>query len=245
MKKAILFGNNYSGDLALRGCINDVENTEEFLKTQNFQTKLIKEVSCDQFAQECSTFTQNAKRKDQLYFHFSGHGFQVPDDNGDESDGKDEAALLGDGSGIRDDDIKSLLINPVKDKRITMFVVFDTCHSGSMCDLRYSYLNGKTSIYDKHYPATYAIIASLSGCQDTQTSADTVMKDLKTGQNESQGALTGTFLKVLSEASPSMNICLFVDKIRDELKKAGYSQYPVLQSSCGISRLTLRDFGLK
>ncbi len=79
------------------------------------------------------------KPGDIVYCHYSGHGFQLPDDNKDEIDGLDETLVPSDWEDehgpnpnhIRDDEI-SLLLEQLKEKgpaNVTM--TFDCCHSGS------------------------------------------------------------------------------------------------------------------
>lgn len=45
---------------------------------------------------------------DVLFFHFSGHGTQIPDRASEESDGKDEAICPTDMNVIADDDLRAL-----------------------------------------------------------------------------------------------------------------------------------------
>jgi len=70
-------------------------------------------------------------------FYYSGHGVQVVDENGDESDKKDEATALYDfeidcnkhiTKGVLLDDELSILLAQIKSKKI---LIFDKCHSGS------------------------------------------------------------------------------------------------------------------
>jgi|GEM_PF-3795024 len=68
-------------------------------------------------------------------FYYAGHGVQVPDLNGDETDGMDEALVLHDteelnpGSYLVDDEIGEILTSV---KTANMLVLFDTCHSGTV-----------------------------------------------------------------------------------------------------------------
>ena len=87
--------------------------------------------------------TTNCKNGDIIYIHFSGHGQQVTDANGDEQDGWDESwipydAYLTYGKNdkgekhLTDDEINELLTN-IKSKigdEGKMLVVVDACHSG-------------------------------------------------------------------------------------------------------------------
>ena len=74
---------------------------------------------------------------DSLVFHFSGHGGQEEDEDGDELDGQDETIcpLDGDLNGnIRDDEINDALVRPLV-PGVTLHAVVDACHSGTVLDL--------------------------------------------------------------------------------------------------------------
>lgn len=82
------------------------------------------------------------KRGDTVLFYFSGHGYFVPDRDGDEkardpADGWDEVLVAVDGRANRDgyegmvlDDEIAARLKKLKDRRVVM--LFDTCHSGTM-----------------------------------------------------------------------------------------------------------------
>lgn len=74
-----------------------------------------------------------------VFFHYSGHGQQIPDDNGapDEADGYDEALVPFDNLGInnyanhiRDDEL-GLLIAQAAKKSENIVISLDSCHSGT------------------------------------------------------------------------------------------------------------------
>ena len=87
------------------------------------------------------------KKGDVVMFHFSGHGYQIPDNNKDELDGLDEALVpinaKNDGGRkkdqsfydnyLRDDELNKL----IEEIRVTLgpdgdlFVTIDACHSGT------------------------------------------------------------------------------------------------------------------
>jgi hypothetical protein len=81
---------------------------------------------------------------DQIVIYMSGHGTQIPDDNGDEDDGFDEAFLPVDavpppagaerfdmGNAIRDDRIGEL-VDALRAKGAHVWLVVDSCHSGTI-----------------------------------------------------------------------------------------------------------------
>jgi Caspase domain len=79
---------------------------------------------------------KEAKPGDIVVFHFSGHGGQVTDVDGDETnDQKDEtivpvdSPLIGDKTKDITDDTMNLLVRALKTENVT--VTFDSCHSGS------------------------------------------------------------------------------------------------------------------
>ena len=89
--RALLVGiNDYQGISDLRGCINDVTNMRDILKTHlGFTNKDIR-VLVDRRATRANILKRlrwmvdGAKPGDFLVFHFSGHGSQIRDRDGDE-----------------------------------------------------------------------------------------------------------------------------------------------------------------
>lgn len=70
---------------------------------------------------------------DTLFFHYSGHGTQVPTDHDDlEADGLDEAIVPVDMNLIVDDDLRLIFCQLPLGARMTMLA--DCCHSGTMMD---------------------------------------------------------------------------------------------------------------
>lgn len=83
----------------------------------------------------------NAQPNDALFLHYSGHGGQVEDLDGDEDDGYDECIYPVDHSEagpIIDDEIHFRVVKPlVQGVRLT--AIFDSCHSATVMDLPYVY----------------------------------------------------------------------------------------------------------
>ena len=74
----------------------------------------------------------NTQPGDTLFFHFSGHGTQVPSDDPSETDGLDEAIVPTDMNIIVDDDLRVILCKVPLGSHLTMLA--DCCHSGTMLD---------------------------------------------------------------------------------------------------------------
>ncbi len=69
---------------------------------------------------------------DTLFFHFSGHGTQIPTDDPQETDGLDEAIVPTDMNVILDDDLRVIVCKLPLGAHFTMLA--DCCHSGTMLD---------------------------------------------------------------------------------------------------------------
>ncbi len=140
-KKAVLVGiNDYKGVSDLRGCINDVKDMHFALKSLfGFETKNVRLLT-DQRATKANIIerlkwlTAGAKTGDFLVFHFSGHGSQIRDRDGDDlSDGLDEIIcpydMNWDGTFITDDDLNNIFKGLPEGVLLEVFL--DSCHSGT------------------------------------------------------------------------------------------------------------------
>ncbi|KAI9295035.1 peptidase C14 [Neoconidiobolus thromboides FSU 785] len=154
-KKALLIGINYIGtDNELKGCINDVMNIKKFLIYKfNFNPNNILVLTDDQvYNPMCMPTRYNilnamhwlvkeAKAGDSLFFHYSGHGSQQQDTEGDEEDGYDETILPLDfelNGEIVDDQMNAIMVRHLPfGAKLTC--IFDCCHSGTALDLPYVY----------------------------------------------------------------------------------------------------------
>ncbi|KAK9329806.1 caspase domain-containing protein [Lipomyces starkeyi] len=153
-RKALLIGINYIGQKnQLKGCINDVKNISNFL-TQRYGYKYEDMVilTDDQNGQRSiptkanmisamQWLVKNSQPNDSLFFHYSGHGGQTRDLNGDEDDGFDEVVYPVDyqtAGHLVDDDMHDIMVRPLQ-PGVRLTAVFDSCHSGTALDLPYIY----------------------------------------------------------------------------------------------------------
>lgn len=129
--------------------VNDVPLIKQALLNQGFPEKNIS-VLLDEQATKAGIIKaiENLKAKikpgDIIVIHYSGHGQQIFDDNGDEVDGKDEALVPYDAwvsysdkykgeNHLRDDELGNIFANfrnALGDKG-QLLVILDSCHSGS------------------------------------------------------------------------------------------------------------------
>jgi len=84
---------------------------------------------------------KDSQPNDSLFFHYSGHGGQTKDLDGDEDDGYDEVIYPVDfrtAGHIVDDDMHAIMVKNLKGG-VRLTAIFDSCHSGSALDLPYLY----------------------------------------------------------------------------------------------------------
>ncbi|KAM4063758.1 caspase domain-containing protein [Hirsutella rhossiliensis] len=153
-RKALLIGINYFGQKGeLRGCINDVHNVSNFLcERYNYkredmviltddQSNPVMRPTKDNMIRAMQWLVKDAQPNDALFLHYSGHGGQTEDLDGDEDDGFDEVIYPVDhqqNGHIVDDDIHALVVKPLR-PGVRLTAIFDSCHSATAMDLPYVY----------------------------------------------------------------------------------------------------------
>lgn len=231
-KKALLIGINYTGTPnELYGCINDVTLIKERISKNGFNSINIltdltsKKATRDNILAELKSLLINSQSGDLLFLLYSGHGSYTIDRNKDETDGRDELILPCDLKAILDDELKSLIQTNLKSD-VTLFAMFDSCFSGTVLDLRYQYLD--TLNYDNYTEndktlETIGNVFMISGCNDKQTSADSVFND------QANGAMTWSLLESLKQ-KPNCSWRELVKNMRALLKEYNYQQIPQFSS---------------
>jgi hypothetical protein len=153
-RKALLIGINYFGQRGqLRGCINDVKNMSTYLNeffgykredmvtlTDDQQNPMSQPTKAN-ILRAMHWLVKDSKPNDSLFFHYSGHGGQTKDLDGDEDDGNDEVIYPVDfrtAGHIVDDEMHRILVGTLQ-PGVRLTAIFDSCHSGSALDLPYIY----------------------------------------------------------------------------------------------------------
>ncbi|KAG8745621.1 Ca(2+)-dependent cysteine protease [Ceratobasidium sp. 414] len=259
-RKALLVGCNYPGGSApLNGCINDVFNIKRFLidhfqyAEEDIRILTDSESSHGEVGEAESTreniiqyidwLVSDAEPDDSLFFHYSGHGSNQDDLDGDEYDGKDESICPTDyetAGVLVDDELHELLVKPLPEGA-GLTTLFDSCHSGSVLDLPWTYettgaikepddLQGEAEeeaaaidAHQKRFKWSPADVISLSGCRDSQTSADSQFGGLPSG------ALSYAFIRAFAKF-PEMTYAQLLKAIHNELQ-GKFDQKPQLSSS--------------
>jgi hypothetical protein len=231
-KKALLIGINYINTAyALSGCIDDANRMKDLLTKRGFNsfetltdTTPVK-ANKNNILNTLTKTIRNTNSGDILFFYFSGHGSQTKDNNGDEIDRQDEMIISSDLKGITDDELKTIISTNLK-KDVTLVCLFDSCHSGTMLDLKYNYSDStnfdKYTENDKVSECNGNVIM-ISGCMDSQTSAEAWIN------NKAQGALTWSFIETINK-TPNCNWRELLKSMRDTLKNNSFSQIPQLST---------------
>jgi len=228
MKSALLIGLTYPGTpYQLYGCINDVNNMSSLLVSNGYSniTKLIDTDKSsmptrDRIIQELKKIVST--KSSELFIFYSGHGSRVNDVNKDEQGGMDSVIVPYDFTTkgfIVDDELLSI----IKNITCKCTLLFDSCNSGTVCDLPFSYTYVRNNTFslkrNKFINITNPNIYMISGCKDNQYSEDTYQN------NVYGGAFTRAFLKNYTSSKTMMNL------YADICKSLPSRQQPVFSSS--------------
>jgi metacaspase-1 len=256
--KALLVGiNKYKlPGSDLQGCVNDVTNMRSILLTYfGFAVKQIRVVTDERatkanIMKRLEWLVKGAKAGDRLVFHYSGHGSQIRDREGDElKDNLDEILcphdMDWDGAYIVDDDLGRLFSKIPKGVNLEVFL--DSCHSGTATRemrvagnvpdemiIKQRFLQPPVDILCREEdglpvkrlmrgnpsPMTHVLFA---GCRENQTSADANIN------GSYNGAFTYYFCKTLRDANAALNRSEVLKRLRASLRFNKYDQVPQLE----------------
>ena len=249
VNKALLVGINYlNTPYELNGCINDVLFVKDHLiEDMHFKNENILVLrdndpknmpTYGNILEKLNNLINNSSPRDNIYIHFSGHGTYVKDQNNDEKDGKDEVFVpVNYNQGLISDDV---LFSIVSKTKTNVLMVFDCCHSGSICDLPYKYdnINNEIKLSMENKRALNKKVTMISGCRDEQSSFDFFSRK----QNKHHGLLTLRLYEYLKQTNYSLT---FKELIKNIHKKTnlgdGFKQNPNV-SACYSGFLDHRVF---
>ncbi|MEO0996625.1 MAG: caspase family protein [Pseudomonadota bacterium] len=142
-RRALLIAiDDYANVTDLRGTVNDVERVRSVLSSRfdfpdaNIRTLTNRDATRDGILEAIRDhLIEPSAPGDIVVLHYSGHGSQMRDVNGDEIDGWDETLVPHDSRAagifdISDDELNALLAELGR-KTDNITVIFDSCHSGS------------------------------------------------------------------------------------------------------------------
>jgi hypothetical protein len=253
-KRALCVGiNDYPGTGSdLNGCVNDAKDWKAALEARGYVVATLLDGAATRAAivSKLTQMVVEAKSGDNLVFTYSGHGSWLPDDDGDEPDGRDEMLCphdIGQNQYLMDDTLAEIFGR--KAEGVRLYFVSDSCHSGTVARFapplfpdaeklhpRPRFLHPSTFVKDDAELRRIRRAASapratrqkypallFAGCRDVEYSYDAVIN------GRPNGAFTYVALQALKQdpATPQK----LMAEVRDHLPTATYPQTPQLYGS--------------
>lgn len=234
--RALIVGIEYHGALALAGTRNDVDAVRTMLRTyahvDNQRIIVDNAATYTTILDGLGWLVAGAVAGDRLYFHYSGHGAQLPDTNRDEPDGLDEVLVPIDyhsAGYITDDLLYSNVVAKIPDG-VTLYCTIDACHSGTVFDLPNTYRiqNGQT-VVTKQAVFNRGTVVALSATVDRGVAKET----------RGRGVFTAALQTILQQTRGKITL----SKMLRRLANSTASQIPVLSSTENVT-LTTQFFWL-
>lgn len=264
MKLALCIGiNDYPGtENDLAGCLNDAEDWAAALAARGFEIRRLIDSAASGAAIRAGIrdLLTRATTDDAVVITYSGHGTWVPDENGDESDRRDEALCPHDiaaNGPLLDDELHDLL--GLAAPGVRTVVISDSCHSGTLTRLnnpigdpgrRARFLPPSTFLFpartDTHpartdtHPAGADTRPATARPDDEPRSAALLLAGCRdaeysydaTFDGRPNGAFTYVALAALDALPPAAATYRdWLRAIRDRLPSQDYPQTPALQAT--------------
>ncbi len=194
-----------------------------------------------------------------LFLHFSGHGSNVPDDNGDEADNRDEILCPTDldwYDPLRDDWLRNVFDG--LRAGVSLTVITDCCHSGTITR---AIEPPDAPIIERYLPSPWDLVAVESGRSLTGTARgrcirrrrpselpatsfavdipEVLISGCRADQTSADAAIAGGFagaltynlVEALTEAEAPLSYRDLHDQTRAKLKHGRYEQFPQLEGN--------------
>jgi len=220
---------NYDGTVnALNGCMNDWRNylvniDDHFgVPQENRQSYVAKNYRRELVVAQAKLLPGMIHAGDTLIYSNSSHGTDMPDQDGDEVDGYDEALYTDDGKFISDDEIHQLMTKFIPGCLVMGF--FDNCRAGTM-DRNVS-LNWHSMPPDVKCHAVFFF-----GCVERGTSADAYIN----GRYE--GAFSHFLFQALFERKYELTYLELLTCTNELLRKNRYRQVGQMACTPGMENL--------
>lgn len=263
-KRALIVGINYPGsNNELRGCVNDANLVNKTLTEQYefFDVRMLldNDATTAQMLDGLYWLVDGAQPGDILYFHYSGHGSQMLDRNGDEKDGLDEIIcpvdLDWDKKVITDDKLKSIF--NIVPAGVNLTVVLDCCNSGGGLDQVNQYQalgigENREALGGRYLPPPDRTEAALlreervgfktKALQRNVDATGLLISGCQSHQTSADAYIDGDYIgactyylnKTLKDHDYVINYKNLVDIMNNDLANAGYSQRPELNGSAKL-----------
>ena len=247
-KRSLSYGINRYPDPRnnLQGCVNDARDWFDLLTNlYGFQGQILldSQATMKIITETLGNMIMDSKSGDKIVLTGSSHGTSVPDRDGDEPDGKDEAVCVYDGF-IIDDTFRNIISN--LNPEVSLTIVSDSCFSGSVTRNFLSSMSEPKYMKPRYMPPDDNIESQLvlslptrkrlfytednmkeiliSGCNDHQYSYDAYIGGTY------RGAMSYFATKVI-RANPNQTYAQFYANLSKELPSSQYNQSPQLEGS--------------
>ncbi len=257
MDRALLVGINAYPSAPLRGCINDVVDMAKHLHAHGFDDGEIslltdRRATKRNIVAALQRLVSGVKSGDRIYFHYSGHGVQVPTKNAQEElDGLDEAICPYDFDWTDETTLSDKEFHQIFQglpPGVEAVWVSDSCHSGNLDrdlgpqiekprfmhppeDVAWDLEVVKRKKLKRRHVGSRSTerlnIALISGCASNQTSADANFG------GRYNGALTYYLLQALKK-HPELSLRETVRQVQESIRAGGYTQRPELLGPTAI-----------
>lgn len=213
----------------------------------NIKTLTNNEATKQAIVHELKSIDKHSKPGDCIYIHFSCHGQQMIDDNGDEPDGLDEALIpydaqrwyekgIYEGENHLKDDEFEVLLNAIRKKagmKGNVIVILDACHSGTADRATDDDIYTRGTIYifgpDSSKPVKRNVHKTMYPLQRGKDMApitilsacqpDQINYEHKTAQGIHYGSLSYAFHEVINSINADISTNGIFEKLKSQMKE--------------------------
>jgi len=260
-KTALCVGiNDYPGTGSdLSGCVNDARDWKQALQQRGFTvtTLLDKQATAAAIRAALTKLVRGGAKGDTVIFTYSGHGSWLPDDDGEEVDGRDEMICpydVNSGGAVMDDDLHEIF--SLREEGVRLVFLSDSCHSGTVSKFfppppsvaknypRPRFLHPRVFVKSKRVLKAIDRVAALpktpqakfpallaAGCTDTEFSWDAHFG------GRPNGAFTYFALRAL--AAKPKTFASWMKLVRTKLPTSAHPQSPSLYGSANSKQWRL------
>jgi hypothetical protein len=246
--------------------LNDLKYLQTILMQQGFKKEdlfIVKEndATLKGILTALDNLAEKSQNGDIVYFHFSGHGQQIEDDNGDEADGYDEALVPYDAKGKYDavnytgqshlrDDVLGVKLENIR-KKIgptgSLLVLLDACHSGTATrGNEFSICRGTPNPFKspEYSPKNILNLNDRAASQDgflqnqssnmvviSAASPNQVNNETKDPEGQGVGSLSIAFAKAMAELDKENDYRILFEKIKARIEGEFPAQQPMIEGN--------------
>ncbi|CAN5241373.1 hypothetical protein BH09BAC5_BH09BAC5_06540 [soil metagenome] len=224
----------------LDGCVNDAKAMSSIIQSRygflnsNIDTLFNSAASHDGIIEGINKLIANAQAGDVVFIFYAGHGSQVKNSKSYDGTGQDQTIVPADQWDIRNKEL-SKLFNQLVDKGVTLTLIFDCCHSGSIArgnslPVDYKERKAPPANWDAEDASQYPAVEQrgalvFSAAQRAQTA-----KEAEDFDKTPHGAFTLALMRAINSSSSNQSAEKLFARIQCTIKSEGgpKQQDPIL-----------------